>query len=157
MESADTDVESKFCSECGNEMNAKAEVCPECGVSQETTQTGDREPSGRWISALIGSIVSFLFGWFPIAGPILGGSFAGYLRGQNNKESAITGTIANVIASIPFFLFAIFGVFAQITEGTVGTLFGWIILVGGSLAYFYGLGALGGWIGAEFSSRASPE
>ena len=92
----------------------------------------------------------------PFVGPILGGSLAGYLRGQNNRESALTGTIANIIASIPFFFFAIFGVFAQILEGTVGTFIGWIFLVGISLVYFYGCGTVGGWIGSEFSNRAEP-
>lgn len=156
METEETDGETKFCSDCGSEIKAKAEICPECGVSQETSHTSQREPSGRWIAAFIGSIVSFVLGWLPFIGPILGGSLAGYLRGQNNRESAIAGTIAKIIASIPFFLFAIFGVFAQILEGTVGTFVGWIILVGGALIYFYGCGAVGGWIGSEFSNRAEP-
>lgn len=157
MEADKIDGETKFCSDCGSQINTKAEVCPECGVSQQTSHTSQREPSGRWIAAFIGSIVSFVLGWLPFVGPILGGGLAGYLRGQNNRESAITGTIANIIASIPFFFFAIFGVFAQILEGTVGTFVGWVFLVVISLTYFYGCGAVGGWIGSEFSNRAQPD
>jgi len=147
----------KFCQECGAEISTKVEICPECGVSQEQNQTSSqREPSGRFTAAVIGSVGSFFFGWIPILGPIVGGFIAGYLRGPDKQESALTGVIANVLASIPFLLFAIFGVFAQIVEGTVNTFLGWIILVAISVAYFYGFGAFGGWAGAAFSSRAEP-
>ncbi len=40
--------ETKFCQECGAEINEKAEICPECGVRQpETKQEGDSEERAK--------------------------------------------------------------------------------------------------------------
>ncbi|SEG36467.1 DUF5518 domain-containing protein [Halobellus limi] len=126
-------------------------------ATQQSTETGNREPSGRLISAFIGSIAAFFLGWLPFLGPVIGGGISGYLRGKNNRESSLTGFFATVIASIPFILFAIFGVFAQVLEGTIGSFIGWMFAVVISMIYFYGCGTIGGYIGAEFSNRAEPE
>jgi TM2 domain-containing membrane protein YozV len=39
----------KYCTECGSIINAKAEICPKCGVRQMpvTTAMGVSSPSGR--------------------------------------------------------------------------------------------------------------
>ena len=157
MQTETATSDTKYCQECGSEISTKAEICPDCGVSQDGNRVQQgRDPSNRFTAAIIGSIPSFFFGWLPILGPMFGGFVAGYLRGQDKQESALTGTIANIIASIPFFLFAVFGVFAQIVEGTVDTFIGWVFLCVISLMYFYGCGAFGGWAGAAFSDRAEP-
>ncbi|HBN21883.1 MAG TPA: hypothetical protein DD412_01425 [Holosporales bacterium] len=41
MDNAETvvNVQKKFCAECGNEMNAKAEICPSCGIRCITPPT----------------------------------------------------------------------------------------------------------------------
>lgn len=155
--SSDTNIQTKFCSSCGDEISAEADVCPNCGVSQTSGQSQQgKEPSGRLISALIGGLFSLFLGWIPFLGPIMGGGISGYLRGSNRKESVLVGTLANVLASIPFILFAAFGTVAQVVEGTVNTFVGWVILMIVVLIYFYGCGAVGGLIGSEFTSRGEP-
>jgi TM2 domain-containing membrane protein YozV/ribosomal protein L40E len=39
----------KFCFECGSKINAKAEICPHCGVRQSPSSVliGTSSPSGR--------------------------------------------------------------------------------------------------------------
>ena len=33
---------TKFCKDCGEKINAKAEICPKCGVRQEVVRTGGK-------------------------------------------------------------------------------------------------------------------
>ncbi|MFZ2968131.1 MAG: NINE protein [Sulfuricurvum sp.] len=49
----------KYCSECGALINAKAEICPQCGVRQMNTQTVSSEKSR--ISA---ALFAFFLGGF---------------------------------------------------------------------------------------------
>lgn len=149
-------TDTKYCSECGNEISTKAAICPDCGVSQDGAGGSSNEPSGRYMAAFIGSVVSFFFGWFPFLGPIAGGVVAGYFRGTDKKESVISAVIGTVLASVLFLAFAVFGLFAQAVEGTPETFIGWVILCVGALVYFYGFGALGGYLGAAISDRDSP-
>ncbi|RQG95190.1 DUF5518 domain-containing protein [Natrarchaeobius chitinivorans] len=153
-----------YCSTCGSEIDSDAELCPECGVRQGTAQHQQKEPTDRYIAAAIGAVVSFVIGWFPLIGPIVPGVVAGYLRGENTKESAITGTLANVIASIPIVLvLALFfglGALGTLVEGNGEAALGFgvlLIMVVISFVYYFGFGALGGVIGAELSDRGEPE
>lgn len=34
-------TENQYCASCGAEIRAEAEICPHCGVQQETGETGD--------------------------------------------------------------------------------------------------------------------
>lgn len=43
----------KYCSECGEIINIKAEICPKCGVRQLFIQGGDSSGQNRWISCLL--------------------------------------------------------------------------------------------------------
>ncbi|WP_125919985.1 DUF5518 domain-containing protein [Haloparvum sedimenti] len=156
MESDGTSGE-KICGNCEEKIDRNAVICPECGVSQDSARSNVRDPSERYTAAIIGSVGSFFLGWVPFLGPMIGGMIGGYLRGPNNRESALVGILANVIASIPFVLFAAFGTFAQVVEGTVDTFVVWVIICVFAIAYFYGLGAFGGWVGAELSNRKEPQ
>jgi cytochrome c biogenesis protein CcdA len=128
--------------------------------NQSTTK---QEPSSRIIASGIGSVFAFLFGWLPFVGPILGGGVAGYLRGSNRKESAIVGLMATVIASIPFLLIGAFVGFANVFQIVAGqhqnpgsAFLGFVIFIMLPLGYFYICGAIGGFIGAEFTDRNAP-
>jgi TM2 domain-containing membrane protein YozV len=46
----------KFCHECGEKINVKAEICPKCGVRQPyfATKTAEQQQSeNRWIITLL--------------------------------------------------------------------------------------------------------
>lgn len=49
--------QTKFCHECGKSINQKAEICPECGVRQQTGEktekTTDNVSASRGIAALL--------------------------------------------------------------------------------------------------------
>jgi TM2 domain-containing membrane protein YozV len=55
--------DEKFCHECGAVINAKAEICPKCGVRQPGVSNGMRvTPSGR--SRLAAALLAILLGGF---------------------------------------------------------------------------------------------
>lgn len=119
-------------------------------------ETALREPSSRFTAAFICFIILFFFGWFPLAGPLIGGTITGYLRGPDKQESVLTSVIAAVFASALFLMLTFLIGIGAIAEGDVAGLLGWIVIAGISLVYFYGLAALGGYIGAAFSNRERP-
>lgn len=44
----------KYCSECGSIINAKAEICPKCGVRQTNIISSEvSEQRNRWITCLL--------------------------------------------------------------------------------------------------------
>ncbi|MDD5185622.1 MAG: TM2 domain-containing protein [Paludibacter sp.] len=45
----------KYCSECGEIINAKAEICPKCGVRQVPVYNSSNRPisDNRWITCLL--------------------------------------------------------------------------------------------------------
>jgi RNA polymerase subunit RPABC4/transcription elongation factor Spt4 len=53
---------SKYCQECGAQINQKAEICPECGVRQATTDKDDSDRSQRAKQFLIAGVVLGLIG-----------------------------------------------------------------------------------------------
>lgn len=161
-------ADERYCESCGAAIAEAAEICPECGVraGNEERLTGESssdEPSGRYLSALVGGIVSFLVGWIPFVGPAAGGVVAGYLRGRDAKESAITGLIANVLAAVPMMglavLFMILGGIGAASEGASDValgLFLWALIFVASFVYFFALGAAGGALGAAITNRRAP-
>ncbi|MFC2110188.1 NINE protein [Bacteroidota bacterium] len=48
-------INEKYCVDCGNKINAKAEICPKCGVRQMPPPGNDSE--NRWL-------ISLLLCWF---------------------------------------------------------------------------------------------
>lgn len=157
----------RYCSHCGAAITETAEICPECGVrSQSQTSGGESsggDPSGRYLSAFVGGVVSFVVGWIPVVGPAIGGGVAGYLRGSDTKESAISGLIANVLASIPMMglaaLFLILGGIGAASDGASDValgLFLWAVIFVASFVYFFALGAAGGALGAAVTNRRAP-
>lgn len=45
-------VETKFCTNCGEKIDIKAEICPKCGVRQAVTGSVKKERKEPWLAAL---------------------------------------------------------------------------------------------------------
>lgn len=62
------DDDTKFCRDCGAEIQAKAEICPACGLRQlpvpGVIQLGNIAPNGR--SKLAAILLAFFLGGFGI-------------------------------------------------------------------------------------------
>lgn len=127
---------------------------------------GGTQPSSRFTAAVLGALLSFFVGWVPFLGPIAGGVLAGYLRGEDTKESAITGSIANFLASLPSLgiaaLFLSLGVLGAATSSDGGGselavgLAAWLLIFAVSFLYYWAFGAIGGVLGAAMSDRGYP-
>ena len=74
--------ETKYCKDCGSEIARKAEICPECGVRQESVGlggSGDEEIDGgeywRKVKGAFGiGIASTFLGWMLVSAGLGGGS-----------------------------------------------------------------------------------
>lgn len=56
-------INEKYCTECGSSINAKAEICPKCGVRQMTTPNNSNVIINLpQKSMLLGLILTFFFG-----------------------------------------------------------------------------------------------
>lgn len=157
-----TDAGDAYCPNCGASVRAGKGVCGNCGETLQSDD-GDSDPTGRYLAAFVGAVVSFFLGWIPLVGPPIGGGVAGYLRGSDTRESALTGVLANVLASIPMlglaFLFMLFGGVGVLSTGDGEAALGmviWGLIFAGSFLYFFVLGGLGGALGASLSSRRAP-
>lgn len=69
----------KFCSECGAIINAKAEICPKCGVRQVSVSTalGQTTPSGK--NRIVAALLAILLGGLGIHKFYLGQTGMGIL------------------------------------------------------------------------------
>lgn len=178
-ENSINDPPTSFEDGSGGDSPAKDEVHAgaEWGTAAEpnhSPNTRGPEPMGRLVAALIGGVIgfvsSFLLGLIPFLGLLLGpigmmggGVVAGYLRGSELSESALTGGLAGLVGIIPsaalgVLFLSVFG-FSAIAEGggefAVGFgVIGLIFLV--ALVFNVGLAALGGAIGSAITDRAPP-
>jgi hypothetical protein len=137
------------------------------------TDHSERKRSGL-LNALLGAGVMIFAGWIPFV-PVVGGALSGYLEAEEpdpersaHSRGLRVGAIAGAIATIPALVFAFFvasiffagafgvGIMGGDAAGpgiAVGFVF-FIILAFGFLmavAYHIVLGALGGWLGAEYA------
>ncbi len=55
-------INEKYCFECGNIINAKAEICPKCGVRQPGMPTGEVVKDNRWLVCLLLCWFTGIFG-----------------------------------------------------------------------------------------------
>jgi predicted RNA-binding Zn-ribbon protein involved in translation (DUF1610 family) len=162
-------VDEKYCSNCGDAIAAAAAVCPSCGVRQQG-QRSRPAPYGRLKAAGIGGFLGFVVLLIPLVNlfsPFVGGLVAGSLRGSDTTESALTGALANVFASVPlvvfgglFFLLMTLGVVSDPAMGTGEAALGlavWFGIFAVGFGLFYAVGAACGALGAALSGRAKPE
>jgi len=54
MENQITDRPTKFCKNCGGKIDAKAEICPKCGVRQEYPQAGKNKVVAGLLAIFLG-------------------------------------------------------------------------------------------------------
>jgi len=161
-------TDQKYCSNCGDAIAAAAEVCPSCGVGQQG-QRSRPAPYSRLKAAGIGGLLGFVVLLIPILNlfsPFVGGLVAGSLRGSDTMESALTGALANVFASVPllvfgglFFLLVTLGVVSDPVMGTGEAALGlavWFGIFAVGFGLFYAVGAACGALGAALSGRAEP-
>jgi len=55
-------MEKKFCVDCGKEMNAKAEICPACGVRQKSAPVMSLSSGGK--NKYVAAMLAFFLGGF---------------------------------------------------------------------------------------------
>ncbi len=55
-------VNEKYCTECGEVINVKAEICPKCGVRQTTSESSS-EDKNKWLITLL---LCFFLGYLGI-------------------------------------------------------------------------------------------
>ena len=96
-----------FCKYCGNEINEKAIVCPNCGVVVNNTICHSSEQKTN-VLAIVGLIMAF---FMPIAGLIC--SIIGYKKAgeysDNSKPMALAGiTISSIIMGIILIILSIY-------------------------------------------------
>ncbi|MDE6598049.1 MAG: DUF4190 domain-containing protein [Clostridia bacterium] len=92
-----------FCSNCGNEINDNAVICPKCGVATQNFGAANAANSAAQpkkennVLALVGFILSF---FVPIAGLVC--SIIGYKRSKNEglegKNLALAGIIISAVS-----------------------------------------------------------
>jgi TM2 domain-containing membrane protein YozV len=60
------DTSMKYCRDCGASINAKAEICPQCGVRQIPLPSplGTLAPNGK--SRIAAALLAFFLGWFGV-------------------------------------------------------------------------------------------
>jgi hypothetical protein len=161
--------DEKYCSNCGERIAVEAETCPACGVRQGH-QRSRPAPYGRWKAAGIGGFLGFVTLLIPLVNlfsPFVGGLVAGSLRGSDTTESALTGALASVVASVPlvvfgglFFLLATLGVVSDPAMGAGEAALGlavWFGIFAVAFGLFYAVGAACGALGAALSGRGEPE
>lgn len=111
--------------------------------------TGD-----TYVNALLGAVVTVVLSFLPLS-PLLGGLLAGYLEGGDREAGIRVGSLAGLIALVPFLAIAVFfggllGFFlvgtVPVRVGAIGIVLFLVLLVLAGL-YTIGLGAVGGWLG----------
>ena len=81
--------DEKYCSACGVVINAKAEICPKCGVRQMAApfSLGGSAPNGK--SKIVAGILGIFFGGIGVQHFYLGSIGLGILSGNNTKAGGI--------------------------------------------------------------------
>jgi len=109
MSAVSDGTETKFCQECGDEINKKAEICPECGVRQpDSEEEGEGEERAKRAR-------QFLY-----AGVILG--FAALLF-----LPIIFGPLAVICGLLTLYYGRPLAGAAVVAWGVIATIIGWLI------------------------------
>ena len=99
--------ETKFCSNCGEEIDAKAEICPNCGVRVKSIGSGTSgdKPTAAFVLSLIAGVLIVICGLgYAVLGAICG-SLASMAPGGGGAGAAIfiymaLGLISGVIVIV---------------------------------------------------------
>jgi hypothetical protein len=110
-----------------------------------STDADERAPN-TVLNGVIGGVVAVVLSFIPLS-PILGGAVAGYLEGGDQRDGLVVGTIAGVIALIPFVLFGMLAAVILIAPGAVRLVPLLAVFLFFVAIYTVGLSALGGIVG----------
>ncbi|QLD85415.1 DUF5518 domain-containing protein [Natronomonas halophila] len=110
-----------------------------------STDADERAPN-TILNGVIGGVVAVVLSFIPLS-PILGGAVAGYLEGGDQRDGLVVGTIAGVIALIPFVLFGMLAAVILIAPGAVRLVPLLAVFLFFVAIYTVGLSALGGIVG----------
>lgn len=83
--------ETKFCSNCGEEIDAKAEICPNCGVRMKSIGSGTSgdKPTAAFVLSLIAGVLIVMCGMgYAVLGAVCG-SIASMAPGGGGAGAAI--------------------------------------------------------------------
>jgi hypothetical protein len=110
----------------------------------------------RWILGVVGALIGAVLSFVPLS-PALGGGAVGYLDPDPDRNGLGTGALAGVFGSLPLLLV---GVFAGVgllvgVPGEAATVAAALLAFAGlfALAYFVGVSAVGGYLGAMLRDR----
>lgn len=106
---------SKFCRNCGKELNDNQAVCLNCGImvdqKAQSNEKVDKNASAGFILGLI-SIVAWLIPLFGYPVSICGIIFSSKgLKSQSNKSKAVAGLILSIIFLVFTFFNSLIGFF----------------------------------------------
>ena len=106
---------SKFCSNCGKEVNENQDVCLKCGVriNKITTQNKDANPEKLASVGFILGLVSIIAWFIPLFGypvTICGIIFSSKGLKSNERSKALTGLILSIVFLVFSFINSIMGV-----------------------------------------------
>jgi len=89
--------EIAYCRECGNEIDRRAEICPDCGIRQQPPEQSDMSPG-------IPAAASFII---PGLGQVVNGELAkGIILGIVTVSFALTGI--GLIIALPIWLWLVY-------------------------------------------------
>lgn len=120
-------------------------------------QTADGSSNGTLVNALVGAVVTVVTAFLPFS-PVLGGAVAGYLQGADRRTGLRVGAYSGLVVSIPAFLLVVLAVTVFVAfpvgvpaRGAVAVLVFAVVIGLVVVAYFAGLSALGGYVGAAIA------
>ena len=109
---------TKFCRNCGKELNEEQNVCLKCGVAVNgVAKTNDKTDRNALVGFILGlcSIIAWLIPLFGYPVCICGLIFSAKgLKSQNNKGKAITGLVLSIVFLVFTFFNSLIGMFISL-------------------------------------------
>ena len=137
---------SVYCQSCGEEISEDAEICPECGVRQQTSSgggSGNVDETGlqgnTLLNVIIGTVVGIIVLFIPVLNlfsSAIGGAVGGYLQKEGGGGGAKVGALIS-IAQLAFI-----GIILIVAGGLIAAALPMVGSGAGAAAGAVGLGAI---------------
>jgi TM2 domain-containing membrane protein YozV len=102
-------AQTVYCRDCGSEIRAKAEICPECGIRQKDPDSGSSSGNNPGVAAVCSFVV-------PGLGQVYNGElWKGILSGAITILFALTGI--GLIIAIPMWIWLVFDAYKTAEQG----------------------------------------